>query len=158
MSFAVDLTPDQAEQIIYNVLRGAGLTDVAGKILTGQSGHETNGWTSNVWTSDNNGYGFGYDGEGSYYAFNSIEDSVYALLSWIGGKQSAGTFPDLSVITDETQYAALLKSNGYYSDSPTNYAAGIQRWYNDNLTLVGGISAVALIGIAVVFYLFFKKK
>lgn len=158
MSFAVDLTPDQAQQIIYNVLRGAGLTDVAAKILTGQSGHETNGWTSNVWTSDNNAYGFGYDGDGNYYAFGSIEDSVYAVLDWIGGKQSAGTFPDLSTITDETQYATLLKNNGYYSDSLTNYAAGIQRWYNDNLSLVAGAGVAALVGIGLLFYFIFKKK
>ena len=158
MSFAIDLTPDQSEQIIYNVLRGAGLTDVASKIITGQSGHETNGWTSNVWISDNNGFGMGYDGTGNYWAFNSVEDSVSALLGWIGGKQSAGTFPDLSTITDETQYATLLKSNGYYTDSVSNYAAGIQRWFNDNLSLVAGVGAGALVVAAFVFYFIFKKK
>jgi len=158
MSFALDLTPDQAQQIIYNVLRGVGLTDVAAKIITAQSGHETNGWTSNVWNSDNNGFGFGYDGAGNYYAFNGIEDSVYALLDWIAGKQAAGTFPDLGTITDETQYATILKSNGYYSDSPTNYAAGIQRWYNDNLTLIAGVSFAGAVAIFLCVYFFIYKK
>lgn len=157
MSIAATILPAQAQQIIYNTLRGIGLTDAASKIITAQSGHETNGWTSNVWKTYNNGFGFGWDGH-SYNGYNNFEDSVFALVGWIGGRQAAGTFPDLSEITDGDQYAQLLKDNRYYEDKESNYAAGLQRWYNNNLSLVGGLSAAALVGLVVLFFVVVKSK
>jgi hypothetical protein len=150
MNIAVNLSPDQSEQAIYNAARNNNLPDAISKIITAQSGHETAGWTSNVYLSDNNAFGYGYDGAGNYYAYESVEDSVSDLVGWL-----TRHVPNFQDITDPDIYAASLKSKGYYGDTQTNYAAGIERWFNDNLTETGaGIGVAAIVGIVLIYILF----
>jgi Mannosyl-glycoprotein endo-beta-N-acetylglucosaminidase len=153
MDTAANTTPDQAQQIIYDTLRNSyGLGDTIAKIITAQSGHETAGWTSNVYTTLNNCFGFGYTGGGNYYGYNSIEDSVSDVVNWL-----SNNVPNFQNITDPDTYATALKSAGYYTDAESNYAAGIENWINNNLQLTAGISVAALVGIALVVYLLVKK-
>ena len=155
MSLAIDLTPDQSEQLIYSQLIGYGFPDAFSKLVTAQSGHETNGWTSNVYLSDNNGFGYGYTGSG-YTSYDSVEDSVQDVAGYIQRKVDAGVFPDPSTITDPDQWAQLLKNADYYTDNESTYANGISRWFNDNLSTVVGISA-GLIIFAVIGYFLLSK-
>lgn len=153
MDIAASLTPDQAQQVIYDTLRTSyGLGDTISKIITAQSGHETAGWTSNVYKTLNNCFGFGYSGGGAYYGYNSIEDSVSDVVNWL-----SNNVPDFQNITDPDSYATALKNAGYYTDTESNYASGIENWIDNNLQLTAGISVAALVGIALVLYLLFKK-
>jgi flagellum-specific peptidoglycan hydrolase FlgJ len=154
MNTAQNLTADQAQQVIYDTLRTAyNLPDPIAKIITAQSGHETAGWTSNIYRTLNNCFGFGYSGNGNYYGYNSIEDSVSDLVNWVSNH-----VPDFQNMTDEDEYAQALHDNGYYTDTESNYAAGLERWYNNNLQLAAGIGVAALVGIALFLYLIFKKS
>lgn len=156
MSQAVNLSQDQAQQVIYNRFLHNGIPDALAKLATAQSGHETGGWTSNVWLNDNNGFGYGYDGSGNYTVYPSVEDSVDALAAYMGRRVQDGKFPDLSTITDAATYAALLKNAGYYGDNVNNYLAGIQRWYNSALTMTGiGVGAIVVVGMII--YLIAKR-
>lgn len=153
MDIAANLTPDQAQSAIYSWLRtNYALPDPISKIITAQSGHETGGWTSNVWLSNNNGFGYGYQGNGQYYSYPSIQDSVDDVVGWLDRHM-----PGYENITDKDQYAQGLKNAGYYTDSESNYSAGISRWLNNNLQLAAGGSVAVLVIVAVLVYMLVKK-
>jgi hypothetical protein len=155
MDQAQNITPDQAQQIIYSYLRtNYALPDQISKLITAQSGHETNGWTSNVWLTDNNGFGYGYQGNGvyAYYPYG-IQDSVDAVITWLDKHA-----PGYENFTDPDQYAQALKNANYYTDMETNYAGGIARWYNDNLQLVAGGSVAVLVGLVLAGWFLLKKR
>jgi hypothetical protein len=150
---ATNTTPDQAQQIIYDTLRtGYDLPDAIAKIITAQSGHETAGWTSNVYLTLNNCFGFGYVGGGAYNGYNSIEDSVSDVVNWL-----SNNVPNFQAITDPDTYATALKAAGYYTDTETNYAQGIENYINNNLQLVVGGSVALLAVAAVVLLIIFEK-
>jgi hypothetical protein len=154
MDTAASLTPDQAQQIIYSFLRtNYGLGDTIAKIITAQSGHETAGWTSNVYQTLNNCFGFGYTGGGNYYGYNDIEGSVEDVVNWL-----TANVPNFAAITDPAAYAQALSSAGYYTDTVSNYTNGIENYMNDNLQLVAGASVAVLVAIGVVLYMIFAKK
>lgn len=153
MDTAQSLTPDQAQTAIYTWLRSNyALPDPISKIITAQSGHETGGWTSNVWFTYNNGFGYGYQGGGVYNSYPSIQDSVDDVVGWLDRH-----VPGYETITDPDTYAQALHDNGYYTDTESNYSAGISRWLNNNLQLVAGGSVAILVIAAVLLYLVFKK-
>jgi hypothetical protein len=151
---ASNVTPDQAQKIIYNYLRSNYvLPDPISKIITAQSGHETNGWTSHIWLTDNNGFGYGYQGNGIYYNYPSIQDSVDDLAGWLGRH-----VPGYENFTDPDQYAQALKDAGYYTDAESNYSAGISRWFNNNLQMVAGGSVAVVVGIILVVWFIIQKR
>jgi len=153
MSVAAQLTPDQSQQIIYNTLRTVyALPDTISKIITAQTGHETAGWTSNVYNTFNNVAGYGYTGNGNYKYRDSIEQSIGDVVGWLGRH-----VPSFQDIVDTGTYATAIRNAGYYTDSESNYEGGLDRWYNDNLQLVAG-GSVALIIAGVLLFLIFRKK
>lgn len=154
MNTASNTTPAQAQQDIYNFLRtGYNLPDAIAKIITAQSGHETAGWTSNVFRSLNNAFGFGFTGGGNYYGYNSIEESVTDVINWLSAK-----VPGFQDITDPDIYATAIRGQGYYTDSESNYAQGIWDYIDDNLQLVAGVSVAAVVGIGLLIFLLIQKK
>lgn len=150
MSIAANLTPDQSQQLIYQVIRNAGIPDPLAFFVVAQSGHETNGWTSPVYLADNNAFGYGFNGS-SYKQYDTVEESATDIVGYINRRVNDGSFPDLSTITTADQYATLLKnakSGAYYGDTESNYSAGISRWFDDNLKLIaGGSVAILIFGI-----------
>jgi hypothetical protein len=157
MSLASDLAPSDAEQLIFSQFVSFGFPQLFSKIVTGQSGHETNGWTSDVWYKDNNGFGFGFSGS-DYYYYDSVEANTEAVAAYIQGKIDDGVFPDPSTITSAAQWAALLKQAGYYTDSQSNYAAGIERWFNNNLVVAASISGGLVIFAILALYALSVRK
>lgn len=156
MSTAVSLTPDLAQQVIYNQLRTDNIPDPLSKLVTAQSGHETGGWTSNVYKTLNNAFGYGYNGS-TYKDYDSVEESAHEISLYLNRRVNEGSFPPLDQITDAGQYATLLKNAGYYSDNSDNYSAGISRWFNNNLQIAAGISVAAVVGIGLFVYFLLKK-
>jgi Mannosyl-glycoprotein endo-beta-N-acetylglucosaminidase len=155
MSLAIDLAPDQSEKIIYAELLSAGIPPALAVLATAQSGHETGGWTSHVYKTDNNAFGYGYTGT-SYKQYPSVEASADDLADYLARRENEGSFPALGTITDPGQYAMLLKSAGYYTDSESNYQAGIMNYINNALSAAVEIVAANPIpsGIVAVFIIF----
>ncbi len=151
MSIASNLTPDQSQQLIFQTLvNTGGFPVVFSQLVTAESGHETAGWTSNVYLTDNNAFGYGYTGS-SYTQYASVEDSVNDMIGYINRRLADGSFPSLEQITSPDQYATLLKNakpGGYFGDTIANYANGIANWLDTNLTVTekvvagGGIIAI----------------
>ncbi len=152
---AVNLQPKDSEQLIFSRLVQNGFPDQFAKLVTAQSGHESDGWTSNVYLIDNNAFGYGYTGNG-YTSYPDVESNVDDVSGYIKRKVTAGLFPDPAQITDPYQWASLLKSVDYYRDSETNYAAGIGRWFNDNLKTLAISSGLVILGLLLA-YLLFRK-
>lgn len=155
MSLAVNLSPAQSEQLIFQQLIGAGFPDQFAKLATAQSGHETGGWVSNVYHTDNNAFGYGYTGSG-YREYNGVEDSVNDFVIYVNNKIDQGKFPPLDQIQTPNDWAALLKNVGYYTDSQSNYAAGISRFLNNNLAAIA-VSAGFIIFGAILLYFLIRK-
>lgn len=129
---AINLSPSQSEGLIYSTLVSRGVPATLAQLVTAQSGHETAGWTSHVFMTDNNAFGYGYDGM-SYRQYPGVEQSVTDIVGYLHRRVADGSFPPLDQITGADQYAQLLKDAGYYTDSEVNYSAGIAAWLNANL-------------------------
>lgn len=158
MSLATQLTPDQSEQLIFSSLVSGGIPQTLAQLVAAQSGHETAGWTSNVYLTDNNAFGYGYNGT-SYKVYAAVEDSAADLVGYLNRRVADGSFPPLDQITTPDQYAALLKQAGYYSDTETNYLNGLENWLNDNLGTVAVVAGGSgLIIVLVLLALAFWKK
>jgi hypothetical protein len=140
MSLAVDLSPADSQTVIYNELIAQGIPPALAVLVTAQSGHETAGWTSHVYLTDNNAFGYGYTGS-AYKIYPSVEASADDLAAYLYRRQSDGSFPSLDQITDPAQYAQLLQSAGYYTDAESNYQAGIMNYLNN--ALESGVALVA---------------
>jgi mannosyl-glycoprotein endo-beta-N-acetylglucosaminidase len=155
MSVATDLNADQSQQLIFTTLTtSTGFPVLFAQLVTAQSGHETDGWTSNVYLTDNNAFGYGFNGV-SYTAYASVEDSVQDMIDYINRRVADGSFPSLDQITTPDQYATLLKnakSGAYFGDTVENYENGITNWLDTNLTAtqvaVGGGAIIAIFVIA----------
>ena len=161
MSQANQLVPTQSQQLIYSLLIGQGYPDLFSKLVTAQSGHETNGWTSPVYENNNNAFGYGYTGT-SYKNYPDVESSVYDVSGYIDRKVSSGVFPDPSDITTADQWAQLLASVGYYTDYESVYSSGIARWFNDNLTVIATVATVSggmiIFTLLIMYFLTFGNK
>lgn len=148
---------------IYNTAISDGMPPALALLIVAQSKHESNDYTSPVFLSCNNSFGYGQTGNpcaghSQYEAYNSVIDSTHELTAWIKRRLDEGNFPDLDTITTPEQYAQLLKDNGYYSDSVENYLAGLRNWFTSNIGTVAGVTGVGLvIGIGI-FLLLFRKE
>lgn len=170
------------EQTIYNTAARDGMPPKLASLIVYQSKHETGGYKHRFFTVGNNAFGYSYNSgskwqldKGGPLADNGVsiaqyvrvEDSVHEMTDWIKRRQVQGKFPrDLSTITDENQYAGLLKSAGYYQDSVQNYASGIARYLNSQVqNFVASVKkspwlfvgAIVLIGAGIFAYAKLKK-
>lgn len=153
MSQAANLSPDESRSVIYSALLDNGIPDPLAKLVTAQAGHETGDFISHAYITLNNAFGYGWNGS-TYFSYASVEDSVsLGIVPYLNEKAAQGEFPPLDQITSPDQYAQLLKSAGYYTDAESNYAAGIKRYFQDNIALVGGSLAVLALILAGAWYL-----
>lgn len=136
------------EQIIINVAHELGLDKLNPLIpgfMVAQSAHESADWTSPVFLSCNNGFGYKYVGQklaisactnapegGAYAKYASFEDSVKDVAGWIMRRKDK--FANVQTIDD---YSLALQQNGYYGDTLAKYTAALRRHYaqiKDGLT------------------------
>lgn len=152
------------EKIIFDTCRAEGLPVILSNLVTAQSKHESDDYTSNIFKTCNNCFGYKYVGqalatqglkspENDYYAkYATVADSAKELARWILRRVKEKKFPaDLTTIKSPKQYAELLKACGYYGDNVKNYTAGITKFFKDYST---GISAAAILiaGAALFFF------
>lgn len=165
------MTPNET---IYNTSISDGMPPALATLITAQANHETNGFTSNVFKTCNNAFGYKYVGqslatgacvnapEGDQFAkYLSLENSTHEITAWIKRRQQEGVFPaDLNTITTPDQYAALLKDAGYYGDTEANYTNGLIYW----LQQIGNVitrptgAAILLVIIAIGLIYFRTRK
>jgi len=137
------------EERIFNQAKNGtavnpGLPATLSSLLIAQAAHETADFTSPFFRNYNNAFGYSYIPGARYQVgpgsladngtpiavYNSLEDSVKEIIDWIYRRVADGKFPkDLSTITTPEQYATLLRNSGYFTDSATNYAAGIRSFF-----------------------------
>lgn len=157
---------------IYSQAITDGMPPVLATLIVSQSGHETDGWTSHVFITCNNAFGYKWirqataigpctgSPEGDNYAkYSTIEQSTHELTQWIKRRQHEGKFPaDLTTINSPEQYNQLLYNAGYYGDSPTTYLNGLIYW----LRQVSGTLTQPENGLAILFLLslalIFRKR
>lgn len=147
-----------AGQTIYNTARAAGFPSALSAFMVAQARFETANFTSSVYLKCLNCFGYKATGsapkctlspESDYYKkYGSIAESTNEVVAWIRRRQGEGKFPkDLTTIATVDQYAALLKTSGYYGDSVANYTAGLKRYYKEYKTPPGstGLLMIALL-------------
>lgn len=151
------------ENEVYTQALADGMPSALALLIVAQSKHESNNYTSDVFLSCKNSFGYGAvtsscPGHGQYQNYNNISESTHEVTSWIKRRLAEGNFPPLNTITSPDQYAQLLSDNNYYTDSVDNYAAGLIRWFSDNISGVAGVSLVGIGLGLLIFYLLFKKE
>lgn|SRR5574341_280557 len=162
------MTGSELNTLIFQTVRAAGFPAALSNLIVSMARHETGDYTSNVFKTCNNLFGYKYVGqstaagacsvspEGDRYAmYNSYADSVRELVLWIKRRQSEGVFPaDLTTITRADQFAELLKKAGYYGDTVANYASGLKRFL---VNYGGGFGMAGLLIAGLVFFFLYKK-
>lgn len=163
-----------ADTIYQTALTGtvnsAGLPPTLAALVVAQAKHETGNFSSPIFLNQNNAFGYSYF-SGSPYQIGSgvvadnglktakyanVADSTREIVDWIGRRSRDGRFPaDLSTIQTPADYAALLKQNGYFTDSLSNYANGLARFFT--VPVVVG-STLVLVSLAVLIFLVARKK
>lgn len=113
-----------------------GFSEQTAKYVVAQSAHETNGWTSHVFNTNNNAFGMTYAGQstavgekGGYAYYVNINQSVSDFAKWFARRNLFYT-----PITSLANYVRHLKANNYFEDSESNYLRGCEYWYNKIFT------------------------
>lgn len=130
-------------------------------LLVAQAKHETGNFTSNIFRTGNNAFGYSYDprsihqiGQG-VIADNKVPSAKYAsianstaeIVDWIYRRINEGKFPvNLDLIQTPDEYALLLKNAGYYQDTLENYLNGLKRFFTQHKTT--GVFLVIGVGFA----------
>lgn len=152
-------------QIIYTQAKSGtqynpGLPDPLASILVAQARHETGDFTSRFFRENNNAFGYAYfpgsnyqigagdlaDNQQPIATYGSIEDSTKEVIDWIWRRFRRGEFPDPASIKTTDDYAAALKSAGYYGDTLTNYARGLKRFFVP-IAVTSGIGLLIALGV-----------
>lgn len=99
-------------------------TGVPANIIMADWMHETNGFTNRGAVQLNNLAGINVPGgKGQdYRKFSSLQEFANYYANLIGGYKGIGN------VKTPDQFAAVLKANGYYGDSESNYAKGLRYW------------------------------
>ena len=136
-----------------------GVPSTLADLMVAQSKHESGDYSSHIFISDNNAFGYSYvagspwqigpgivaDNGQPVGKYATIEDSTSEIVDWIYRRVHEGKFPaNLNDIDTPERYAQLLKAAGYYGDTIENYLEGLKRWYVRNPE-VGGLLLVGLV-------------
>lgn len=155
------------EQTIYNEAKRNGMPELLALFIVAQAKHETANFTSNVFLSCNNAFGYKYVGQrlavgpcltspelDAYAKYATVADSVKELCQWIQRRQTEGKFPlDLRVIKTLDHYTQLLKLAGYFGAPISEYLAGLLYWFKPFIKpIIGG----GLVILAAMFFFLYK--
>lgn len=123
-------------KIILQAARFNGFSETLAKYVTAQSAHETNGWTSPIYNSNNNAFGMKYAGQATstganagYANYININQSVTDFARWWARRGFSLVNLGVSPMT-LAQYVKFLKTNSYFEDTEASYLRGCQYWYD----------------------------
>ena len=137
--------------------------DVLARFMVVQSQHETANYTSHVFTTNKNAFGYkrvvgsSYQiGNGvkspegdSYAKYASVADSAKEVAAWIGRRKNQ--FVGVKTVDE---YIHIIKQDGYFGDKESNYLADVKRYLAKFTT--PQIVAVGLIPFAILGYLVYQ--
>lgn len=125
------------DQRIYNEALAYGAPDLVAEFMVDQARDESANYSSGVYLDDNNAFGMHFvgqygatastrhfDGTIPYAHYNSLEDSVDDLVTWLNNRESEGLFY-VEELTTPQAYADALKSGGYYGESAEEYGGDL---------------------------------
>lgn len=157
------------DQELYTTYIANGIPARLALLMVGQARVETGNYTSNVFHTDNNCYGYKYVGqsyadgpgvmspEGNYYAhYSSIQKSALEMVAYVHRRQNEGRLPaNLNEIQDANQWATYLKSFAFFGGTAANYAAAINAdLQRVVITGVGGSSSgLLIVGLVIVAFI-----
>lgn len=144
-----------------------GMPETLANLIVGQARYETNDYTSNVFKTLNNAFGYKFVGQtkwpigpgstapakdaqgnadgGTYAKYKSVADSTGEIVDWIKRRQAEGVL-NITTIQTPGQYAAALKRAGYYGQTASSYATGITAKLKNVAVAAGsGLAAVLII-------------
>lgn len=140
--------------------KNPGVPSFLASCMVGQSGNETNNWTSKFFVQNNNCFGYSCDSGSDWQNgcssgnadngirvgnYDSIEDSTNEVVDWWyrRSRDGRGGCPsDLNDIKSVDQYTNILSSAGYFTSDASDYAARIKSF----LAKLGGAFTDALNG------------
>jgi len=125
-----------AASSIATYLKKYGLNDNLSKWATSQSGHETGGFTSAIYKSNNNAFGMKYAGQitaqgekNGYAYYTTVENSVIDFVAWYNRHRS-NIFSLPLIIFDLKDYVRFLKNQNYFEAPESEYLTGCEHFYN----------------------------
>jgi len=124
--------PQSPEERIRKYLKNQNLSKEQTDLIVAQSKVESGNYKSEVYKRNNNAFGMrlavvrptthiGDLDKDGYANYLSLEDSVQDLLLWF-------EYLKLSIPDKSYNYAALLKSKGYYEASQVDYYNALNSW------------------------------
>jgi hypothetical protein len=121
---------------IYNILLASGLNETLSKFATAQSAHETAGFTSAIFDSNNNAFGMKWAGQvnalgikNGYANYNTINSSCADFIAWYTRHRSSLLSFPLYINSIES-YVRFLKNNDYFEASEAEYLKACKNFYN----------------------------
>lgn len=121
-------------QAIYTLIKARGFSNLVAEFMTCQGAHETSGYTSALFVSNNNAFGMKYAGQSSalgekngYAYYSGVEKSVEDLIKWWNYVRS-NIFQGPILVTSIDAYVQVLKDHNYFEDSYDNYLKGCKYW------------------------------
>jgi uncharacterized FlgJ-related protein len=137
------MTNEEIGSLIYATAFADGMPAYLCSLIESQARHETDDFSSHAFLLNNNCFGYKYVKGGKwqqgagiisteddpYAKYDSVENSVHELCSWIKRRQKDKRFPaDLTKVDSTFEYASLLKECGYYGDSLSHYVQGLNHF------------------------------
>jgi hypothetical protein len=133
MSFTFNLA---AATEISNYLRDQGMNENLTKWMTAQAAHETGGFSSSIYKSNNNVYGMKYAGQitaqgekNGYANYTTVKNSVIDFVKWYNRRRRNLLSLPLVIFSIE-DYVRFLKNNNYFEASEIEYLTGCKYFYN----------------------------
>jgi hypothetical protein len=128
------ITMDKGTEI-YNILLASGLNLTLSRFALAQAAHETNGFTSIIFMSNNNAFGMKYAGQvnstgakNGYANYKTVNNSVADFVAWYS-RHRASIFSLPLYINSLSSYVRFLKNASYFEADESEYLAGCQHFY-----------------------------
>lgn len=121
---------------IYVLVKSAGLSDLLAMFAAAQSAHETNGYTSKIFKSNNNAFGMKFAGQSTaigtkngYANYLNLEESVADFcVWWMKHRNKLLSLP--LFVNDLEGYVRFLKNQDYFEADESEYLKGCKYFYN----------------------------
>jgi hypothetical protein len=121
---------------VYNILLASGLNLTLSRFALAQAAHETNGFNSVIFRSNNNCFGMKFAnqinsiGEKNGYAnYKDINSSVADFVAWYTRHRSS-IFSLPLYINSLSSYVRFLKNNSYFEADESQYLKGCEYFFN----------------------------
>lgn len=171
-------TSSQYEQDIAKAALDNGLSNQLANLMVAQAKVETGNFTSAVFSTCNNAYGYIYvgqknattcgrkqasnDGGANYAAYNSVYDSADEVAKWI--IRNVPNYNNINTIEDYANALKNSKVGAYFSEPASNYAASMAIYYKNiavntvkNNSIVASIIFVSIFA-AISLSIYLKSK